>query len=236
MAFKAIFFDAAGTLIRPVKPIGESYVLLAKKYGKDVPPLEVRRRFHDCFFSAAPLAFPGAAPEKLPELERAWWKELVRKVFEAWGSFERFDDYFAELFSYFSGPDAWALFPEAVETLSVLKERRLILAVISNFDSRLLGILEGLGISSCFDSILISSRVGHAKPAPEIFHAALETHQLKPEESLHVGDSPEKDAAGARAAGLTGVLLDRGGRASRTDSFPRVRNLKEIIALVENQT
>lgn len=232
MAFKAIFFDAAGTLIKPAKPIGESYALLAKKYRKEVPPAQVRERFHSCFSCAPPLAFPGAPSKDLPDLERTWWKDLVKRVFEPWGDFAEFDDYFSDLFRYFSRPEAWSLFPETVETLSILREKGLTLAVISNFDSRLLGILDGLGIDSWFDSILLSSRVGYAKPATEIFHAALGLHHLKAQETLHVGDSPEKDAAAASNAGLTGVLLDRNGRA-RADPFPRIRDLKEIVTLIE---
>jgi putative hydrolase of the HAD superfamily len=232
MAFKAIFFDAAGTLIKPVKPIGESYALLAGQYGKQVPAAEVRERFRSCFSSAPPLAFPGARSRDLPDLERGWWKELVRRVFEPWGSFEQFDDYFSDLFRYFSRPDAWSLFCETVETLSILRVRGFTLGVISNFDSRLFAILDGLGIDSCFESIHISSRVGYAKPAPEIFRAALGLHRLKAEETLHIGDSPEKDVAGASKAGLIGVLLDRDSR-NVTNSFPRVRNLKEILTLVE---
>lgn len=234
MALKAIFFDAAGTLIKTSRPVGESYALLAKKYGMEVSPPELRKRFRLCFSSAPPLAFPGAEAKEIKGLERQWWKELVRRIFEPYGRFERFDDYFAELFSYFGKPEAWSLYPESVETLSALSERGFVLDVISNFDSRLFAILEGLGIASRFDSVVISSQVGYAKPAPEIFQAALGLHRLKAEEAVHVGDSPDKDAAGANSAGLTGVLLDRKGGAA-LDSFPRVRNLKEILFLLDGK-
>jgi len=232
MALKAIFFDAAGTLIKTTRPVGESYALLAKKHGMEVLPEEIRERFRVCFSSAPPLAFPGAEGREIKGLERQWWKDLVRKIFEPYGQFADFDNYFSELFHYFSKPDSWSLYPDTVETLAALRERGFILLVISNFDSRLLPILNGLGIVSQFESVVISSQVGFAKPAPEIFQAALGLYRLKPEEALHVGDSPDKDAAGASAAGLTGVLLDRSGRAVR-DSFQCVRNLKEILSLVD---
>ena len=233
MALKAIFFDAAGTLIKTTRPVGESYALLAKKHGMDVLPEEIRERFRVCFSSAPPLAFPGAESREIKGLERQWWKELVKRIFEPYGRFAGFDNYFLELFHYFSKPDSWSLYPDTVETLAALREREFILLVISNFDSRLLPILKGLGIYSRFDSVVISSQVGFAKPAPEIFRAALKLFQLKPEEALHVGDSPDKDAAGARGAGLKGVLLDRGGNAA-SNSFQRVRNLKEILSLINN--
>lgn len=234
MAIKAIFFDAAGTLIRPIRPVGQSYALLAKKYGMDLPPQDLTRRFRACFSSAPPLAFPRTRADQLQDLERAWWKELVRRIFEPWQPFTRFDDYFDELFGYFSRPEAWSLYPEAEETLAALKERGFLIDVVSNFDSRLFGILEGLRILSRFDSIVISSRTGWAKPAPQIFKKALSLHHLRSEEAMHVGDSPEKDALGAAKAGLIGVLLDRNGKET-SDAFPRIRNLKEILTIVDGR-
>ena len=112
MAIKAIFFDAAGTLIKPARRVGETYAVLARKYGVEPSAAEITERFRLCFHSAPPLAFPGAPATRIEDLERAWWKELVRRVFEPWDGFQRFDDYFAELFAYFAQPDAWALYPE----------------------------------------------------------------------------------------------------------------------------
>ena len=200
----------------------------------EVLPGEIRERFRACFSSAPPLAFPGAPAKEIKTLERQWWKDLVRRIFEPYGPFARFDDYFSELFDYFSRTESWSLFPETIETLTALREQGFILDVISNFDSRLFAILEGLGISSRFDSVVISSHAGCAKPAPEIFQVALGLHRLKPEEAMHVGDSQDKDAAGASGAGLTGVLLDRNGKTA-LDSFPRVRNLNEILSLIDGK-
>lgn len=232
MSIQAIFFDAAGTLIKTSRPVGESYALLAQRYGMDVLPGQLTERFRVCFSSAPPLAFPGAEPAKLRELERQWWKDLVERIFEPYGRFSAFENYFSELFEYFSRPDSWSLYHEVEETLSALKKRALTLAVISNFDSRLFGILDGLGIIPWFDAVVISSQVGHAKPAPQIFHHALGMHRLKAEDAIHIGDSPDKDAAGASAAGLKGVLLDRNGKA-RAGTFPRVQNLKQIISFID---
>jgi len=219
--------------MRPARPIGQSYALLAERYGMNVSPAAIAGRFHACFSSAPPLAFPNAASKEIKTLEHAWWKDLVRRVFAPYGRFARFDDYFAELFAYFGKADSWSLFPETLETLSALKKRGLTLAVISNFDSRLFDILQGLGVAPSFESIVISSRAGHAKPEPEIFRRALALRGAKAEEALHIGDSPEKDAAGARNAGLTGVLLDRKARI-RSKSFPRVQNLTGLLPLIDN--
>ena len=232
MAIKAIFFDAAGTLIKPARRVGETYAVLAQKYGVEPSAAEITERFRLCFHSAPPLAFPGTPATRIEDLERAWWKELVRRVFEPWDGFQRFDDYFAELFAYFAQPDAWALYPEVAETLSVLERRGLVLSVISNFDSRLIGILEGLGAAHWFEHIFVSSRVGYAKPDRQIFHTALERHSLEAGDALHVGDSEEKDLLGANRAGLKGVLVERNG-AGNSNLSPRITSLRSIPSLLD---
>lgn len=232
MAIRAIFFDAAGTLIKPARRVGETYAVLAQKYGVEPSAAEITERFRLCFHSAPPLAFPGTPATRIEDLERAWWKELVQRVFEPWNGFQRFDDYFAELFAYFAQPDAWALYPEVAETLSVLERRGLVLSVISNFDSRLIGILEGLGAAHWFEHIFVSSRVGYAKPDRQIFQTALERHSLEAGDALHVGDSEEKDLLGANRAGLKGVLVERNG-AGNSNLSPRITSLRSIPSLLD---
>ena len=232
MTIHAIFFDAAGTLMKPNRSVGESYARFAAKYGVAVTPPELSERFRICFGKAPPLAFPGAAEGNVPALERDWWKQLVAQVFEPWRPLEKFDEFFDELFAYFAEPGAWSLYPEVLETLTALKQRGLHSSVISNFDSRLVAILNGLGVGPFFKQIFVSSRVGYAKPDPQIFHAALKHHGVKPEQSLHVGDSETHDLHGANNAGLRGILVDRRERAQADGADGRVTSLKSILDLV----
>jgi putative hydrolase of the HAD superfamily len=232
MTIQAIFFDAAGTLMKPNRSVGESYAKFAAKYGVTVTPSDLSARFRVCFGKAPRLAFPGASEETVAALERDWWKQVVAQVFEPWRPFERFDAFFDELFAYFAEPEAWSLYPEVMETLAALKQRGLHSSVISNFDSRLVPILNGLGIGPFFKQIFVSSRVGYAKPDPQIFHAALTHHGLKPEQSLHVGDSEINDLHGAHNAGLRSILVDRRKGAGASGGGERVTSLKSILDLV----
>jgi putative hydrolase of the HAD superfamily len=225
---KAVFFDAAGTLIKPARRVGESYAAIAAKYGKSVTPAELFERFRICFDDAPPLAFPGAAPAEIEPLERQWWKQLVAQVYKPWGEFAHFDEYFAELFAYFAQPGAWLLYPEVAETLAALKQRGLHLAVISNFDSRLVRILDGLNIGTSFAHVFVSSAVGYAKPQPEIFDIALEHFALSPEHALHIGDSETNDLQGASNAGVRALLVDRDFTAD-TAPQDRVQSLRQIL-------
>jgi putative hydrolase of the HAD superfamily len=212
---KAVYFDAAGTLIEPARAVGESYATIAAKHGKTVLPSDLLARFRLCFDAAPRLAFANAAADEIAGLEYDWWKNLVAQVFEPFGRFDNFDDYFAELFAYFAEPSAWTLFPEVLGTLSALKQRAVTLAVISNFDY-----------------IFVSSRVGYAKPDREIFAAALNRHGLRPENALHVGDSETNDLHGAQDAGLTGLLIDR--RQEPRHNGPNcIASLREIVSRLE---
>lgn len=231
MAIKAVFFDAAGTLFEPVRRVGESYAAVASRHGVEVTPAELSRRFRICFEEAPRLAFPGAGGE-LSALERRWWREVVARVFEPCGRFENFENFFDELFAYFATPHAWRLYPDAIETLAALQARGVRMSVISNFDSRLVAILDGLGAAPFFESILVSSRVGYAKPDARIFAAALQHHGVAPEEALHVGDSEPNDLVGATQAGLRGLLIDR-ERATNISNKERIVSLAAILDWIE---
>jgi putative hydrolase of the HAD superfamily len=233
MTIKAVFFDAAGTLIKPARSVGESYAAIAAKHGKEVSSTNITERFRTCFDAAPRLAFPGATEDTVAALERDWWKSLVAQVFEPWSPFVRFEEYFAELFAYFASPNAWTLYPEVLETLTSLKERDLILDVISNFDSRLVRILDGLGAGAQFENIFVSSRVGYAKPDGRIFNAALSCHGLAPAQALHVGDSEINDLSGANQAGLKGILVER-GKTSAAQASDRINSLRSILALLDD--
>jgi len=233
MTIKAVFFDAAGTLIKPARSVGESYAAIAAKHGKEVSSTNITERFRTCFDAAPRLAFPGASEDTVAALERDWWKSLVAQVFEPWSPFGRFEEYFAELFAYFASPNAWTLYPEVLETLTSLKERDLILDVISNFDSRLVRILDGLGAGAQFENIFVSSRVGYAKPDGRIFNAALSCHGLAPAQALHVGDSEINDLSGANQAGIKGILVER-GKTSTAPASDRINSLRSILALLDD--
>jgi len=229
----SIFFDAAGTLFTVNGSVGEIYARIAREHGKDVLVEDIEAGFRRCFAGAPPMAFPGATPEQILGLEKKWWRDVVHDVFAPLGSFPKFAEYFDALFSYFARTDAWQLYPETTQTLTTLHERGFRLGVISNFDSRLFGLLDGLGISRFFDPIVISARAGAAKPEVAIFAQALAVHNLRAAEALHVGDSLHADIVGAEAAGLTPVLVDRRGGEAGTKRYRCVRGLNELLSIVE---
>jgi putative hydrolase of the HAD superfamily len=74
-----------------------------------------------------------------------------------------------------------------------------------------------------FASTIYSMDVGHAKPRPEIFAAAVATLGVAPNEILHVGDNERTDVRGALAAGFRAIRLDvvRSGGPSEAEFVAR---------------
>lgn len=101
------------------------------------------------------------------------------------------------------------------------------IAVISNADGRIDAVLRRCGICDCFASITDSGIVGHEKPHPAIFDAALKQMKAEPAESLYVGDVYSVDYVGATKAGMQAILFDVAG-AYRERNLPRVESLTEL--------
>ena len=232
---KAIFFDAVGTLFDVKGSVGHVYLSYATKYGvPDTPQMveSLNKAFKETMKTMPAPIFSVERPEKLKQCERLWWFDVVHAVFYRVGMFERFDDFFDEVFDAFGNAKHWELFPETREVLTKLKERGFELGILSNFDSRFFQVARALQIQQFFDSVTISSLAGAAKPATKIFAYALEQHMLDSTEVLHVGDHRVEDLKGAQEAGLCAVLIDRSGTVSYDDhTLPSLASLLELPLL-----
>jgi putative hydrolase of the HAD superfamily len=229
---QVIFFDAADTLFHVKGSVGEIYVSHARKYGVTAGKEVVQQAFAKAFADAPPPVFAVSDPQEIKSCERMWWFDVVHSVFYRVGMFEGFDEYFEEVFAYFSKPESWELYPDAVPALRALEARGIELGIVSNFDSRLYDILIGLGIDRFFESVTISSFAGAAKPSAKIFHRALYKHGMEAREALHVGNSLREDAQAAVAAGLGGVFLDRTGKTDRCQGVITISGLSELLTLL----
>lgn len=121
----------------------------------------------------------------------------------------------------------FSLHPDALPALDALDAAGLRLAVVSNWDCGLPGVLAGLGVADRFAAVVVSAVVGVRKPEPAIFRHALDALGVEPPDALHCGDLAATDCAGARRAGLRGVLLDRLGTAP-DGPCPRIATLAEL--------
>jgi putative hydrolase of the HAD superfamily len=119
----------------------------------------------------------------------------------------------------------------AVATVRALKDAGYRLAVVSNAEGRVALDLDQAGFADLFDAVVDSHLVGVEKPDPAIFAIALERLGVGPESAVFVGDVPAVDVAGARAAGVRPILLDRHDLYRDVDA-PRLRSLGELPAFL----
>jgi putative hydrolase of the HAD superfamily len=115
----------------------------------------------------------------------------------------------------------------AVQTVRALKEAGHRLGVVSNAEGRVERDLEGAGYAGLFETVVDSHVVGVEKPDPQIFRIAMERMSVAPETAVFLGDVPAIDVVGARAAGLTPLLLDRHDLYTSID-VPRLRSIDEL--------
>jgi len=124
-----------------------------------------------------------------------------------------------------AGAIRYTPFDDARPLLEGLRERGVPSAVVSNWDYALEAVLDGLGLEA--DVVVTSAQTGSAKPDRGIFAAALERLGVAAGRALHVGDTPDTDAAGARAAGVDVRIVDRGAppRAATIGSLTAIFDL-----------
>ncbi len=132
----------------------------------------------------------------------------------------------------FHDPASYTVFPDVMDTLNALRSMGVKLGIISNWGWHLQDLCAQLGLAHFFDFIVSSARVGASKPHPAIFRAALAQAGMDPREVLHVGDTLAADVLGPQVLGITGVLLDRGGRSPATEGYAVVSSLAEIPGLL----
>jgi len=223
MPIEAVLFDAADTLFTTRGSVGEIYGRVAREYGCTASFDEIQSAFTRQFRHSGPLS---------RENEKGWWRDVVRRVFSEVGMVREFNRFFEQVYDQFRDSRAWILFPETREVLTELRQREFKLGVISNFDSRIYGVMEELGILSFFATVTISSEAGFAKPSPEIFEIAAQSLENSPAQILLVGDSLNDDVLAGTRSGLQTALVDRRNRYTDFPGIRRIESLREIFRIL----
>lgn len=127
------------------------------------------------------------------------------------------------------------LFPDTLPLLEQLGGR-FPLALITNGSPCLQREkLAASGLAGFFRGVIISGDYGTAKPDPELFHAACRLLGCAPETTLMLGNSLEKDIAGAQAVGMPGVWLNREERKNESGISPRheIASLDQLDIIIQ---
>ena len=194
---------------------------------------------------------PMPADSELSRLEAIARKEIHRQVAEGGRVSDAWRDYFHTILgrahvpvneqpgiidSLWEAHQRFGLWTVAIEgaraTVENLKERGFALGVVSNAEGRVERDLDSAGYEGLFATVVDSHVVGVEKPDPEIFEIALKRMAGDPRTTVYVGDVPAVDVAGAKAAGITPVLLDRHDLYPDVDAL-RLGSIRELPGLLD---
>jgi putative hydrolase of the HAD superfamily len=226
---RALLLDAMGTLVRLDPPGPRLRRELAGRFGLTLSPEETERAM------AAEIAYyrrhmhEAADPAGVGAL-RLDAARALRAGLPVGPGLAAVSD--GELAQALLVSLHFTAYPDTLPALDAARKRGLRLVVVSNWDSSLPEVLDRIGVGTRVDGVITSAATGAAKPDPAIFVAALAVAGVPAPGAVHVGDSLKEDVAGAQAAGIRAVWLDRtGAHAGRRD--PGGENVARISTLAE---
>ena len=232
MSIKAVFFDFYNTLSRFDPPREELQINICKSFGINVTKSQILHGYGlaDSFMAREIGIRPLRSRTKQEIIH--FFAEYQRLVMHGSGidiSIEEGESMFRALRKL---PYDFTLFEDAIPTLRKLKADGFKLGILSNNDDDMDAICTKLGLTQFLDFVITSGQVGSGKPKPEIFIKALDIVNVKPSESIHVGDQYESDIKGALGVGIKPILIDRDDMDPNFNECDRIRSLLEIQSLI----
>jgi putative hydrolase of the HAD superfamily len=218
MTVRAVLFDVDFTIARPGPELGpEGYQRLGERFGLELDPSRYKQ--------ARERAVEGI--RRHPELEHdeEIWVAFTERIIRGMGG-EADSAYECAV----AMTEAWEhaehfeLYEDALPVLEELRVQGLKLGLVSNTGRNLEFVAHHrLDV----DAAIGSGAFGRTKPHPTIFRAVLERLAIEPADAAMVGDSPEDDVEGARAAGIEAAFL-----LDRDDRYPEIGDrLPDLYAL-----
>jgi putative hydrolase of the HAD superfamily len=235
-SLRVVFLDVGETVMRPNPSWEHVYGLALTEHGVDIPIEQLGGALREVYRSGG-YGFDGRM-ESTPSPEGSFRRlvELDRRALALVGIRDLPEAFYERLAELFMVTSHWHVFPDVYEAIEALKMRGLRLGIISNWSWQLPELLHALDLVQHFEVLAVSARVGADKPHPLIFEHALELADVRPDEAMHVGDNLEADVAGALAAGIAPVLIDRAGRARDVPAdIPVIGSLAELPPLVDRR-
>ena len=202
-------FDFVGTLAN-LKPSREE--ILAELLSEVDEGLNIPIEFLERTFLVADAEMPySSLTIENPRQRREFYSSYNKMVLELLGvpnllSGKEVHDAFLKI------PKRWDLVEGALNTLDHFRSLGYRLAVLSNFDQGLEGVLLGsLALGQLVDDVVTSGEIGIEKPNPEFFKNYLRKFDFEPRSSFYVGDSYVLDYLPAKEVGLRVFLVDPHG-------------------------
>ncbi len=209
---KTFVFDAVHTILRPMPDVISAYFLAGKRHGSAIAKNDVKRRFREGrrkVFGTSVSAKEtkrGALPSS-DHIEFQLWSELVAHVFE---DVHPIGELFQKLWEHFASPANWQLYDDVDSCFNSIKAAGHQIVVASNFDTRLLEILERQPCCQLIDRVYCSAAVGYRKPDPMFYEVVSRSSGFDdPSSIVMVGDDFQNDYVAPRMHGWNALHLNR---------------------------
>ena len=228
-----VFMDAGYTLFTANPSPSTFYHRVCTQHGVDITKEQMIEAMREVWVDIVipEMSDPNADFFCSDEEDRQWWWNYDSEIFRRLGiPEERHGEIFEDIYGFFADPRAWELYPDTLEALEQLKSSGFSLAIVSNWNSSLQKVVDGLNISGYFDFAIASAEAGMKKPSPKIFQLALDRAGVEAERVVHVGDTYQTDILGARRAGIRGIMLDR--RNGKHHEHEVITSLLELCPLL----
>lgn len=129
-------------------------------------------------------------------------------------------------------PTKTNLFPQAIETLTYLRDKYQLHIISNGFKESTEIKVSNTGLTPFFNTIVISEVIGVNKPHQAIFKHALSGAGAMSHESIMVGDSIEADIYGARDFGMDAIYFNPARKEKPGDIDRQIHELKELTELL----
>ncbi len=236
---KAVFFDFGGTLSAGTSfdPGKAGLALYACADNPEAcSPEEAVRVWKQVFADSISRPCAPGVPMEIPQMGT-----MIRCVMDICGLRTSKTRLELETAVQWQGKP-WPMMPDADRLLAKLAELDIPTAVISNFSissETLRTRIDQMLPDNRFMFVMTSSDYCYCKPSPMFFRAALGRAGLTAEGCWYLGDSMTADVAGAFAAGLFPVNIDRTAKSGAElidngqGSFLRVNAWAELISILD---
>ena len=216
---KAVLFDSGGVLIGPVGGRWNPRFDFESIVERHAPHVSAADLAHAAEVGEAFLDESDGTPSR---------DDYHRAMLETLGV-PATDELLAELDAPMDPADVVEPYPEVIEVLDALRDRRVPMAVVSDAWPELPHLHAGVGIGDYFDVYAISAVLGCTKPDPRMYRHASDGLGLTPPECLFVDDYvPHVEAA--LALGYQAYAVLRDGATATT--VPFITDLRELLVLV----
>jgi 2-haloacid dehalogenase len=177
------------------------------------------------------------------QLEYTWLRSLMKKHKNFWEITEDSLDHTMEAFKIKKEMRNELLdlykklspYPEVKECLEELKNKKIIMAILSNGTPELLkGLVESNNIQNYFDNIFSIESVGVYKPDSRVYEMPIKQYGCKPE-NIYFMSSNTWDISGGGVFGYNAVWINRFNKAfDKLGYKPKfvINNLKELLKII----